>query len=85
MAGAGEQREEMVTWSLAGLFILASWAIRSLYFHFGAVGTTEEFKAGSDMIRYAENGLEMTRVEKRPVRQLFQNFRQEMVLAVLGL
>lgn len=67
-------------------FILASWAIRSLYFRFGAVRTTDEFKAGSDMIRYTENGLEMASVEeKQPVRGLFQNVRQEMVLAVLGL
>lgn len=54
-------------------FVLASWAM-SLYFCFSAVGTTEEFKAGSDMIRYAENGLEMASLEeKQPVRVLFQN------------
>lgn len=56
-------------------FILASWAIRSFYVRFGAMETTEEFKAGSDMIRYTETGLEMTRVEKRPVRKFFSEFQ----------
>lgn len=65
--------------------ILASWAIRSLYLRCGAVEATEECRAGSDMIRYAENGVEMTRAEKRPIRQLSRNFRQEMAFAVLGL
>lgn len=61
-------------------------ATRNLYFSLCAVETTEGLKAGRDVISYADGGLEMTRVKmKRPVREVFQNFRQEMLLAELEL